>query len=313
MANQKISLTKIIKKLSLWEKIFYIFLLLIIFMITLNYAKNYHGIKESFDKRGELVVKKGNNIYDDFYANIYDKLVFCQQKNEFELGTIKNITKLSKTSNILDIGSGTGHHVAEFTKKGYKAQGIDISPAMVKISKEKYPSDKYSISDALNGMTFPQQSFTHLTCLYFTIYYIENKRQFFENCYNWLVPGGYLILHLVDRDNFDPILPAGDPLTIISAQKYAKERITSTVIKFNGYNYHSNFDYQPEKDLAIMNEEFKHIKTGDIRKNEHLLYMPTQKYILSLAKDTGFILHSKNSMLKCQYDKQYIYILQKPN
>lgn len=313
MANQKFSLTKMIKKLSLWEKIFYIFLLLIIFMITLNYAKNYHGIKESFDKRGELVVKKGNNIYDDFYANIYDKLVFCQQKNEFELGTIKNITKLSKTSNILDIGSGTGHHVAEFTKKGYKAQGIDISPAMVKISKEKYPSDKYSISDALNGMTFPQQSFTHLTCLYFTIYYIENKRQFFENCYNWLVPGGYLILHLVDRDNFDPILPAGDPLTIISAQKYAKERITSTVVKFNGYNYRSNFDYQPEKDLAIMNEEFKNIKTGDIRKNEHLLYMPTQKYILSLAKDTGFILHSKNSMLKCQYDKQYIYILQKPN
>ena len=31
------------------------------------------------------------------------------------------------------------------------------------------------------------------------------------------------------------------------------------------------------------------------------------------SKDIGFILHSKNSMIKCQYDKQYIYILQKPN
>ena len=85
MSNQKISLTKIIKKLSLWEKIFYIFLMLIIFMIVLNYAKNYHGIKENFDKKGSLVVKKGNDVYDDFYADIYDKLVFCQQKNEFEL------------------------------------------------------------------------------------------------------------------------------------------------------------------------------------------------------------------------------------
>ena len=97
---------------------------------------------------------------------------------------------------------------------------------MIKISQDKYPSSKYIVGDALNAMTFPQQSFTHLTCLYFTIYYIKNKRQFFENCYNWLAPGGYLLLHLVDRDNFDPILPAGDPLTIISAQKYAKERIT---------------------------------------------------------------------------------------
>ena len=49
------------------------------------------------------------------------------------------------------------------------------------------------------------------------------------------------------------------------------------------------------------------------RKNEHILYMPTQQYILSLAKDMGFILHSKHSMVKCQYDKQYIYILEKPN
>ena len=313
MGNKRISLTKIIKKLTWCEKTFYFFLLLIAFMITLNYAKNYHGIKENFEKRGELVVKRGNNVYDDFYADIYDKLVFCQQKNEFELGTMKKITKLSKTSNILDIGSGTGHHVAEFTGNGFKAQGIDISPSMVKVSKDKYPESKYVVGDALNGMTFPQQSFTHLTCLYFTVYYIKNKRLFFENCYNWLAPGGYLLLHLVDRDNFDPILPAGDPLTIISAQKYAKERITSSAVKFKGYDYRSNFDYQPKKDLALLNEEFKNNKTGDIRKNEHVLYMPTQKYILSLAKDIGFILHSKNSMVKCQYDKQYIYILQKPN
>ena len=136
MGNKRISLTKIIKKLTWCEKTFYFFLLLIAFMITLNYAKNYHGIKENFEKRGELVVKKGDNIYDDFYAEIscinYND---CQpNRNEFEVGTVKKITKLSKTSNILDIGSGTGHHVAEFTNNGFKAQGIDISPSMVKIS-----------------------------------------------------------------------------------------------------------------------------------------------------------------------------------
>ena len=313
MKRFKISLIKLIKNLSLWEKIFSSFLIIVVLIIIINYVHNFYGIKENFDKRGKLIVKKGNNVYDNFYVNMYDKLVFCEQKNDFEFITIKNNIKLSNQSNILDIGSGTGHHVADFTKKGYNIKGLDLSPSMVKYSKTKYPSSKYILGDALDLMLFPQQSFTHLTCLYFTIYYIENKKQFFENCYNWLLPGGYLILHLVDRDNFDPILPAGDPLTIISAQKYAKKRITSTVVKFKGYDYRSNFDYKPNKNLAIMNEEFKNTKTGDIRKNEHILYMPTQQYILSLAKDMGFILHSKHSMIKCQYDKQYIYILQKPN
>ena len=45
----------------------------------------------------------------------------------------------------------------------------------------------------------------------------------------WLKPGGYLILHLVDRERFDPIVPAADPLIMVSAQKHAKERITKFI------------------------------------------------------------------------------------
>ena len=62
-----------------------------------------------------------------------------------------------------------------------------------------------------------------------------------------------------------------------------------------------------------MNETFKYKNNGNVRKNEHKLYMPTQKKILSLAKETGFILLSQIDMLRCQYGSQYIYVLQKPN
>ena len=40
----------------------------------------------------------------------------------------------------------------------------------------------------------------------------NNKQTFFNNCMDWLMPGGYLIIHLVDREKFDPILPPGNPL-----------------------------------------------------------------------------------------------------
>ena len=191
-------------------------------------------------------------------------------------------------------------------------RGIDISPAMVKQAKSTYPDLDYRVADALDTMTFPSSSFTHITCLYFTIYYIENKKRFFENCMQWLMPGGYLTIHLVDRDNFDPILPAGDPFGVVSPQSYVDKRITSTVVKFNDFDYKSNFELRPD-DIAIMNETFKYKNNGNVRKNEHKLYMPTQSRILGLAKETGFILLSQIDMLRCQYGNQYIYVLQKPN
>jgi len=41
------------------------------------------------------------------------------------------------------------------------------------------------------------------------------------------------------------------------------------------------------------------------------LYIPTQEYILSIAKDLGFKLIGNIDMKTCQYNKQYLYILQK--
>ena len=64
---------------------------------------------------------------------------------------------------------------------------------------------------------------------------------------NWLMPGGKLIVHLVDRDKFDPILPPGNPLYIVSPQKYAKERITKTKITFNEFLYNSNFNFTTDR------------------------------------------------------------------
>jgi SAM-dependent methyltransferase len=189
---------------------------------------------------------------------------------------------------------------------------------MVSKAKENYPELEFKQGDVLDTMIFGANSFTHITCLYFTIYYIKNKRLFFENCIHWLRPGGYLALHLVDRDNFDPILPAGDPFGIVSPQKYAKKRITSTVVKFNGFDYKSEFNIDTAEDNtndeanATLQETFKNKKDGKVRKNEHKFYMQTQTAVLAIAKSVGFILTAKIDMLKCQYTNQYIYILQKP-
>ena len=194
-----------------------------------------------------------------------------------------------------------------------RAEGLDKSEAMVEQAKKMYPDSNFKKGNVIESMTFQQQSFTHISCLYFTIYYIQNKRQFFKNSYDWLKPGGYLMLHLVNRNMFDPILNAADPLHLVSAQKHAKKRITNSLVKFKEFHYKANFELKKSENKANFAETFKDDKTGNVRQNNHVLYMDTQKNILGIAKNTGFILHGKIDMVTCMYEYQYIYILQKPN
>ena len=295
------------------HQVFYI--LSILFILTLFIKQKQEGFEE---RTNEFKLKEGPLIYDDFYANVYDELVFNKVKNDYEIGQIVEITKPTDTSIFLDIGSGTGHHVSSLAQHGYKTYGIDISPSMIKKAQSTYPDLDFRQGDVLETMAFPANAFTHITCLYFTIYYIKNKKLFFENCMHWLMPGGYLLLHVVTPEKFDPILPAGDPFHIVSPQNYAEKRITTTTVKFDTLDYKANFEFIPSANdtddvNAILHETFKPTKKGVIHKNEHKFYMPAKAKILALAKEAGFIVYAQIDLIKCQYADQYIYVLQKPN
>tara|TARA_B100001758_G_scaffold36350_1_gene27635 strand:+ start:5280 stop:6221 length:942 start_codon:yes stop_codon:yes gene_type:complete len=296
---------------SIWVKILVGIILIIILYLSFDLGPER---KESFISTNEtFVYKKGDKIYDSFYANIYDLLVYNQVKNDYEFSEFKDKTAPTTTSVILDIGSGTGHHVNKMVKKGYTAQGIDKSKAMVDIARKKFPKCTFDLGDVMDTLLYSPSTFTHITCFYFTLYYIKDKYTFFKNCYTWLMPGGYLMIHLVDRTKFNPILEAGDPLTLISPQKYAPRRITSTYVTFNDYDYKSNFRLDDVNDKAYMEEFFVDKTKEKAMKNEHELYMPTQKVILNQAKRAGFILNAKMDMVDVEYEYQYLYVLQKPS
>ena len=305
---------------TLLHKVLYFLAAIIAISLMLNLGRQrVEGFEGKEKKTNEFDMKETvPEIYDDFYVAIYDDLVFNKNKNDYEIGKwITQARPVESKSIVLDIGSGTGHHVSSLKAHGYKAVGIDISPSMVKKAKETYPDLDFKVADALNPSVFPEESFTHITCFYFTLYYIQGKKQFFENCMRWLMPGGVLAVHIVNRDKFDPIVPAGNPFNIVSPQKYAKNRITTTTVKFDEFEYKSNFELKEtvkSKDdpNAFMIETFKNNKNGNVRKNEHKLYMLTQAEILDIAKSVGFIIHSKIDLLPCQFESQYVYILEKP-
>lgn len=290
-----------------WPKSYLIYI--VIFFIFFSLFACTFTFSESFTQK-KISTFLGNDIYDKFYSDIYDDLVFDEIKNKFEIKEIKNITKMNNNSFVLDIGSGTGNHIDMLTKSNINVIGVDQSQFMIDNALKKYPKINVIKGDTLNSMLFENSKFTHINCLYFTIYYIRNKDIFFKNCFNWLKHGGYLSLHLVNRNKFNPIINSADPLTLVSPQKYSKKRITTSSVKFNDFQYNAKFELN--NNIGEFKEKIKDDKTGNIRNNNHTLFMDTQRDILKLAKKNGFILQGNIDMVNCQYEYQYIYILYKP-
>ena len=170
-------------KLSPWGKVLVFLVAFFVVLLIFKRINGTMGFREGFEQSDKFLFKSDvTDIYDPFYADVYDYLVFNNMKNEYEVGEIINKTDATSQSIVLDIGSGTGHHVALLSAKGIDAIGMDVSPSMVEQAKKNYPDYKFEVGNVLNMSQFQPQTFTHITCLYFTLYYLQNKAAFFENC-----------------------------------------------------------------------------------------------------------------------------------
>lgn len=292
-----------------------ILLFIILFLLTISickvvFKKNAkEGFKNDIYQNDSYDNTNTNtNMFDNFYTSIYDFIAFDQKKNIFEVKKIIELTNPNMNSVILDIGSGMGHHVKALNEN-YCGDiiGIDKSLAMVDYSKHIYPdiSASFQNIDITTGNAFPNQHFSHILCLYFTIYYIQDQKEFLQNCFNMLQNNGYLILHLVNKDGISTLLRPD----YVNGVSY--NYVPKTTIDFNKFQYISTFDTSVDDKNVIFKEQFT-FKNGKKRIHNHSLFMNDQEVILNYARNVGFIIHAKVDMTYCEYDNHYLYILKKP-
>jgi len=306
-----IRLERFLHKMPVWV---HLLIVLILVFILVNIYKSHTPVKEGFiDQKESFVVKKGINLFDDFYVNIYDELFYKEIVNQYEVGSIENITKPTSESNILIIGSGTGHVANEFHKQGSKVIGLDESQAMVKYAKEEYPEINFIQGSPLKAMTFEQKQFTHIDCLNMNYYYYKDKTAFLQNVFNWLRPGGFFIVQLVDKNKFDPVVPAAKPFIMVNPQSFAEKRITTSNVVFNNFDYKADFQIFPN-DVVQFQEIFKDTTPGSkkTRQNIHKMWIPSKQTVINQCKEVGFITYAQVDLLMAQMEHQYLYIFQKP-
>lgn len=281
--------------------------------------KRYTQSKEGFYQREQFVLKRNDDVYDDFYAEVYDNVHDTKKRSQWELLKLLKYTQLdTRNSVILDVGCGTGYTLNELTTAGYKAYGIDKSQDMVKYSETTYPNIEVLCGNVEDAMTYERSTFTHILCTNFTIYQMKNKELFFTNCYNWMKPNGFLVLHLVDRKRFNATKPKfGDEIEWKPLYDKPKPRITNIVTEYDDFRYTAGYNFPvnlEETNIVTKTETFKDKETAHIRQNEQVLYMEDIRPILNIANSCGFIFHAKVDMQECiGDDNQYIYIFERPH
>jgi SAM-dependent methyltransferase len=301
-----------------WWIIIYMVLILILVIVNSIVHENIVEpfIKEGFESSepSEAEISGATNedkgivryigneeLYDTFYASIYDKLTQGAARTQAEVGLILHEWSKrgdnSKTFEVLDAGCGTGIAVCSFAKFGVKrVVGIDKSSAMIKQSKETtlpattLTDDQKKIiewrnADLINPSACSGGEFTHAILLYFTVYYFTDKETLFRNLYFWVKPGGKLVVHVVNKHKFDPMLDSASPWIGLSLQKYSEKRVKKSEVTFNKFKYVGEFDIQDP--TAEFRETFR-FNDGKIRRQKHSIKIENTDEIVGMAKAAGW-------------------------
>ena len=291
------------------NKILILFIILLIALTFLFLFSRKGLVKvENFEEK-KIIRKNGVDMYDEFYVKIYTQIITkqIQPRIEHEVQDfIKNteVVKFQKVD-VLDIGCGTGDHLYHMRHtKNNSLTGVDISQAMIVNGKIKKNLLCHDIHDT---DLFPQSSFSHIVCYYFTIYSLQLDK-IGENVRKWLRPGGYFAIHVCDRDLFDPILDVSNPFVGVSLQTNDKKRQTKSSAIFDNMQYTADFEAPPNETKVFFHEEF--IFEDVIRKHTQVLNMIPVKETIDHFKKYNLKHVGTTDLTMIGYNNQYILYFQ---
>ena len=127
-----------------------------------------------------------NDAYDLVYTDVHEKVPF-----------VVDILHKYQSLEVLELGCGSGLFTIPLKQQGFKIEGLEISPEMIKVTQQKEPDLKLYQGD-MRSYNLPK-SFDAILILSATLTLLQNHQemnQCLQRTYEHLKPGGILFLEL---------------------------------------------------------------------------------------------------------------------
>ncbi|MBO0951224.1 class I SAM-dependent methyltransferase [Fibrella forsythiae] len=188
-------------------------------------------------------------------AYLYDALyqTFIDYNAEFAL--YQRCFGFDKTKSVLEIGCGSGHLAERFTSAGYDYTGVDISPQMLELARQRCPGVRFVQAD-MRTLNLSQSVDVILITARSLSYLLTNDDVLgtFRQLASHLAPAGTLHFDFIDATSF---MTAMDPAATIehratyNGQTYLrKSTYTPDLLTGFTWNWHSEF-YIEQTDHSV--------------------------------------------------------------
>lgn len=141
----------------------------------------------------------------DFYSDLSVHFEDIFPLREPKLDLIRKYVE--RGSRVLDIGCSTGELVIALAKDDYECYGTDLNPEMIEKGRQLADSEgvraDFQVGDMRKLKELYQEPFAVISCFGNTIVHLntlEEIRDFFQQVYDLLQPGGSFVFQIVNYD-----------------------------------------------------------------------------------------------------------------
>jgi ubiquinone/menaquinone biosynthesis C-methylase UbiE len=111
---------------------------------------------------------------------------------DLEQPVVREILAGVPVGRALDVACGTGRHTAYLAERGHTVIGVDTSPEMLAVARQKVPAAEFHVSD-LHDLPFANASFDVVVCA-LSLAHVPDLTRAFAEFVRVLKPGGDLVL-----------------------------------------------------------------------------------------------------------------------
>jgi SAM-dependent methyltransferase len=135
------------------------------------------------------------------YLALYD--AFLAERTPVEVDQIEALLQLRAPRRILDLPCGQGRHAVELARRGYEVTGVDLSPYMLGVAKERADAAAVRVRWLAGDMreVLPGETFDVVLNLFTSFGYFDDEaddRRVVRAAASMLEPGGRFLLEVIN-------------------------------------------------------------------------------------------------------------------